>query len=81
MNGIMPGFIKTGQDRPARAGRGEEARNQAGGLRAEIERDIPMGRIGTTEELARAIVFLGSDLSSYISGASIPVDGAVLRSI
>ena len=44
---------------------------------AEIERDIPLGRIGTTEELARAIVFLGSDLSSYISGVSFPVDGGL----
>ncbi len=40
-----------------------------------------MGRIGSPEELANAIVFLSSDLSSYISGATIPVDGAALRSI
>jgi 3-oxoacyl-[acyl-carrier protein] reductase len=81
VNGILPGFIKTGridqlaQDAAKRRGiRPEE-------YVAELERDIPLGRIGTTEELARAIVFLGSDLSSYVSGASIPVDGAVLRSI
>jgi 3-oxoacyl-[acyl-carrier protein] reductase len=80
-NGILPGFIRTGrldqlaQDAAKRQGitPEEHIRN--------IERDIPLGRVGTTEELARAIVFLGSDLSSYISGASIPVDGALLRSI
>ncbi len=81
VNGILPGFIKTGridqlaQDAAKRRGIKPED------YVAELERDIPLGRIGTTEELARAIVFLGSDLSSYVSGASIPVDGAVLRSI
>ena len=81
VNGILPGFIKTGridqlaQDAARRRGIKPED------YVTEIERDIPLGRIGTTEELARAIVFLGSDLSSYVSGASIPVDGAVLRSI
>lgn len=81
VNGILPGFIKTGridqlaQDASKRRGIKPEE------YVAEIERDIPVGRIGTTEELARAIVFLGSDLSSYVSGASLPVDGAVLRSI
>ncbi len=81
VNGILPGFIRTGridqlaQDAARRRGIKPED------YVTEIERDIPLGRIGTTEELARAIVFLGSDLSSYVSGASIPVDGAVLRSI
>ncbi|MDG6926267.1 MAG: SDR family oxidoreductase [Nitrososphaerota archaeon] len=81
VNGILPGFIKTGridqlaQDAAKRRGIKPED------YVAELERDIPLGRIGTTEELARAVVFLGSDLSSYVSGASIPVDGAVLRSI
>jgi len=77
----MPGFIRTGRiDQLAQ----DQARRR--GIRPEdyikeIEGEVPLGRIGTTEELARAIIFLGSDMSSYISGASIPVDGAVLRSI
>jgi len=81
VNGIMPGYIRTGRiDQIAE----DQARRR--GIKPEdyvkeIEREIPMGRIGTTEELARAIVFLGSDMSSYLSGATIPVDGAILRSI
>ena len=39
---------------------------------------IPMGRIGRPEEVASVALFLASDESSYVSGAIIPVDGAML---
>lgn len=35
----------------------------------------PMGRIGTPEEVANVVLFLASDAASYVTGASIPVDG------
>lgn len=38
--------------------------------------DIPLGRIGDTEEAANVITFLCSDLASYISGAAVNIDGA-----
>jgi len=81
VNGIMPGYIRTGridqlaQDQARRRGVKPEDYVK------EIEGDIPLGRIGTTEELARVVVFLGSEMSSYVSGATVPVDGAILRSI
>lgn len=37
----------------------------------------PMGRIGTAEEAARAIVFLASDEASFITGAALAVDGGL----
>jgi NAD(P)-dependent dehydrogenase (short-subunit alcohol dehydrogenase family) len=36
---------------------------------------IPMGRLGTTDELASAALFLASDESSFITGIDLPVDG------
>jgi 3-oxoacyl-[acyl-carrier protein] reductase len=39
---------------------------------------IPMKRGGQPEEVANACVFLGSDMSSYISGQVLQVDGAML---
>lgn len=37
---------------------------------------IPLGRIGEPEDVANAFVFLASEMSSYVTGAVIPVDGA-----
>ena len=39
---------------------------------------IPMRRIGEPEDIARAFLFLASDEASYITGAVLPVDGAML---
>jgi NAD(P)-dependent dehydrogenase (short-subunit alcohol dehydrogenase family) len=39
---------------------------------------VPMGRVGKPEEIAQAIVFLGSDKSPYLIGASLGVDGGLL---
>ncbi|MDB4902549.1 MAG: short-chain dehydrogenase/reductase [Mucilaginibacter sp.] len=39
---------------------------------------VPMGRVGQPEEIAQAIVFLGSDKSPYLTGTSIGVDGGLL---
>jgi NAD(P)-dependent dehydrogenase (short-subunit alcohol dehydrogenase family) len=36
---------------------------------------IPLGRFGTPEEIAKAVVFLACDDSSYITGIELPVDG------
>ncbi len=39
---------------------------------------LPMGRLGEPDEVARVILFLASDLASYVNGALIPVDGGFL---
>lgn len=42
---------------------------------------IPLGRYGTAEEYARAVVFLLAPVSAYITGATLQVDGGVIRSV
>jgi NAD(P)-dependent dehydrogenase (short-subunit alcohol dehydrogenase family) len=46
------------------------------GLAERLAKTIPMGRMGTPAEVAQAVVWLCSDESSYVSGASLLVDGA-----
>jgi len=47
----------------------------------EKAKSIPLGRIGKPEELAAVVVFLASEQASYVSGATIQVDGGASRSI
>jgi NAD(P)-dependent dehydrogenase (short-subunit alcohol dehydrogenase family) len=66
VNAVCPGLIRT--DLTA----GHFAQPE---LLKNYFRHIPLGRGGTPEEVARAIVFLASPLASYITGAALLVDG------
>jgi meso-butanediol dehydrogenase/(S,S)-butanediol dehydrogenase/diacetyl reductase len=66
VNVVVPAVVET----PATAGMlSDEA------MLNNTNRLIPMGRVGRSDELASAIAFLASDDASYITGASLPVDG------
>jgi len=81
VNGVLPGYIAT--ERVAHVF--EDAARRRGitpaQAKEQLVRDIPLGRVGSPEELARAFVFLGSEMSSYVTGALLPVDGGILRSV
>ncbi len=49
-------------------------------VRRQAEKLIPMGRLGSVEEIARLAVFLCSEANTYITGQSILVDGALVGS-
>lgn len=47
-------------------------------MRADILKGIPLNRLGLADDVAGAFLFLASDLSSYITGATIDVNGGML---
>jgi len=48
----------------------------SGPKRASMEGRVPLGRLGKPEDIAKPIVFFASDLSQYVSGQNLIVDGA-----
>ncbi|RBP85621.1 SDR family oxidoreductase [Marinomonas rhizomae] len=53
------------------------AKEKEDALREEIKKLIPLNRMGTTMELAKAAVFMASDESSYMLGSELLIDGGV----
>jgi len=61
VNGVSPGVIDTDMQAPGRVDR--------------LAGKIPLGRAGTAEEVAQAIIWLASDAASYVAGCTLPVTG------
>lgn len=70
VNAVSPGPIDTPglKDLVASTGAGEQR------MKA-LSSTVPLGRLGTSDEIAKAVVFLASDDSSYITGVELFVDG------
>jgi NAD(P)-dependent dehydrogenase (short-subunit alcohol dehydrogenase family) len=71
VNAISPGFIPT----PAYDHLG--LNNEV--VQSNVVPTIPLGRVGTPDEIAKAVVFLASDDSSYITGIELFVDGGLAQ--
>jgi len=81
VNQIIPGRIAT--ERVAEL-EGTTARHLGGtpaDARAAAMADIPLGRYGDLDEFAAAVVFLLSGAASYITGATLAVDGGMIRAV
>ena len=70
VNSVAPGSILF-------PGGGWDRRQQAdpAGIAAMVERELPLGRFGTVEEVANTVAFVASPAASWIHGACIVVDG------
>ena len=66
VNAVAPGFINTKMTQALN----EDQRNA-------LTQQIPMGRIGDPEEVAKVVLFLASDLASYLTGQVIQITGGL----
>lgn len=72
VNAILPGYIMT----PMVEGIAKDSdSNNSNGVVEGIAKGIPMGRLGTIEELGELAAFLASNEASYITGQSFVIDG------
>lgn len=68
--GVGPGAIAT----PINKGTLEDEKKKKA-----LERQIPLGRIGEPEEVARLVAYLASDAASYITGTTFFIDGGLMH--
>ena len=72
INAVAPGFIDAGLSAPFFA-------NQT--VRSLREKAVPSRRLGRSEDIADAVIFLASDAASYINGHELVVDGGASRAL
>lgn len=70
VNSVHPGIIETPMTADIRA-------MTDASVRAKLERNIPIGRVGQASDIASMVLFLASDDSSYCTGQAFVVDGGV----
>lgn len=66
-NAIAPGFVETDMTSYLKEGEGAD----------KYKANIPLGRFGTTEDIANVTLFLASDMSNYVTGQTISVCGGL----
>ncbi|MBA1277327.1 3-oxoacyl-ACP reductase FabG [Stutzerimonas stutzeri] len=69
VNAVAPGFIDT-----------DMTRELPDAQRDALLGQIPLGRLGQAEEIAKVVAFLASDGAAYVTGATVPVNGGMYMS-
>ena len=81
VNNVCPGSILTGRIRSLAAPQAEATGRDIEDVIEEEGAAIPLGRHGTPQEFANAVVFLASPAASYITGVTMQVDGGVYKGL
>lgn len=76
VNALAPGGITTPGTQKMQGPATKGVDTQA--MIAEFLKKIPMGRMGDSDEIGKVVLFLASDMSSYMTGSQVVVDGGAL---
>ena len=80
-NVLSPGRVHTERIEQLDRATAERERKSLDDVRAETIAAIPLGRLGEPQEFGRMAAFLCSDAASYVTGASVLVDGGLVKSL
>ena len=75
VNNVLPGYTLTPRLGSLRKAAADKLQVPEVQIENSWKAAIPMGRFAKPEEVAQAILFLASDLASYVNGINLPVDG------
>jgi 3-oxoacyl-[acyl-carrier protein] reductase len=77
VNTICPGYVETQRLEKVFAAGGQDPQ----AMRRKLEAEVPMGRIGSVDDIAGIVALLVSARGRYITGTTIQVDGGLLRGV
>jgi 3-oxoacyl-[acyl-carrier protein] reductase len=81
INSVAPGYFLTDRQKEIGTARAAQKGVSLEEYLTQAAVDIPVRRLGTPEELADVIVFLGSERASYLNGTTISVDGGLMKGL
>lgn len=81
VNSVCPGYTRTERVENLAKSFEKAGKGSVQDFLQNIEKIIPMGRLGRPYEIAAAVVFLCSEAASYITGVALQVDGGYIKSI
>ena len=81
VNNILTGYFDTDRIQKLNLEKAKKMKIKPSEVRKAMENMVPMKRIGNPEEYAYLVCFLASNFSSYITGANIPIDGGLIKSL
>lgn len=81
VNSVCPGYIKTERVEDLAKSFAESGKGSIEEFYKNIEKAIPMGRLGISEEIANAVAFLASEGAGYITGTALQVDGGYIKAL
>ena len=80
VNSILTGYFDTERIKELNKEKSKSLNISEDEVLEKMKSLVPINRLGKTEEYGYLVSFLSSDKASYINGASIPIDGGLLRS-